>query len=544
MRTQGERIVPIVQKKTLQLAIRNIASHGDTDIFPFPSENHLLHDAPADLVEVLVQVDKEFEDSLSKIPVLTSKNLSAVGYSGFRYGTQIDPLWNAYLLALALTVAADLEAKRVPPSVVFSYRFAPDDLTGSLFDKNIGWHEFQTAAVTHAGTHSHVLRCDISDFYPRIYHHRLENCLKNGTTKSEAAKRIMSLVSAIAEGPSYGLPVGGPAARILSEILLNRVDRLLLSEGIKFCRFVDDYIIFAMDKESAHSALIKLSNLLLANEGLSLQKTKTRILSSAEFLATSEFIESTDDESDEEKTVRTFRRLRIHYDPYSPTAEEDYKKLADELKKFDIVGMLGRELAKSRIDEGITRRLISAVKHLDPPIQNEAALSVLKSIDLLYPIFPSVMLLCKSLIPSLDEPTKQKLYETLRKLISSDSYITQVPTNLAYALRVLVHDEADEVEFIFASVYKLTTSMLIKRDVILLMAYRNADYWISNCKTNFSTLTEWERRALLMSSYILGDEGEHWRKAVKKKLNIYDQIVLKWVADSKVKKGLGWRIPI
>lgn len=536
--------MPIVQKKTLKLAIKNIESHGDTDIFPFPSENHLLHDVPDDFIEVLAQVDKDYETSLAKIPVLTSKNLSAVGYSGFRYGTQIDPLWNAYLLALVLTVAAELETKRVPPTVVFSYRYAPDELTGSLFDKTIGWHEFQTTAIEHAANHSYVLRCDISDFYPRIYHHRLENALKNGTTKSEAAKRIMSLVSAIAEGPSYGLPVGGPAARILSEILLNRVDRLLLSEGIKFCRFVDDYIIFANDKERAHSALIKLSNLLLANEGLSLQKTKTRILSSAEFLATSEFTETTDEESEEEKTVRTFRRLRIHYDPYSPTAEEDYKKLAEELKKFDIVGMLGRELAKSRIDEGITRRLISAVKHLDPPVQNEAVLSMLKSIDLLYPIFPSVILLCKSTLPSLDALTKQKLYETLRKLISSDSYITQVPTNLAYAMRVLVHDDADEVEFIFASVYKATTSMLIKRDVILLMAYRGADYWISNCKTNFSTLTEWERRALLISSYILGDEGDHWRKAIKKKLSIYDQLVLNWVGGSKTKKALGWKIPI
>ena len=84
--------MPIVQKKTLTLAIKNIASHGDTDIFPFPSENHLLHDVPDDFVEVLAQVDKDFETSLSKIPVLTSKNLSAVGYSGFRYGTQIDPL--------------------------------------------------------------------------------------------------------------------------------------------------------------------------------------------------------------------------------------------------------------------------------------------------------------------------------------------------------------------------------------------------------------------------------------------------------------------
>lgn len=536
--------MPIVTKQNLELAVKNIANHGDTDIFPYPSENHLLFDSPDEFIKVLGEIDKKFSDYILSIPVLTSKNLAAVGYSGFRHGTQIDPLWNAYLLALTITIADDLEKKRAPKDVVFSYRFEPDKETGTLFSRSVGWHEFQTTAVERAKAGEYILRCDISDFYPRIYHHRLENSLKNGTSNTEVPKRIMALVSAIAEGPSYGLPVGGPSSRILSEILLNRVDRLLLSEGIKFCRFVDDYIIFAKDKEEAHSSLIKLSTFLLSNEGLSLQKTKTKILSSAEFLSTSEFTEANDEETEEEKIVRTFRRLRVHYDPYSPTADDDYKKLAEELKKFDIVGMLGRELAKSRIDEGITRRLIAAIKHLRPEVQDEATLSILRSLDLLYPIFPSVMLLCKHLLPNLSEPTRKALFKAIKDLIRSDSYITQVPTNLAFAARVLVHDPAEEVEMLFAAAFRKTQSTLIKRDLILLMAHRDADYWISNCKNNFSTLSEWEKRAILISSYILGDEGEHWRKAIKKKLNIYEQLVLKWTGSSKSKKGAAWRIPI
>jgi len=536
--------MPIINKKILELAVKNIATHGDTDIFPYPSENHLLHDSPDDFVKILIEIDKKFDEYLLSIPVLTSKNLSVVGYSGFRYGTQIDPLWNAYLLALTLAIAADLEKKRASNKIVFSYRFDPNKETGSLFNKSIGWHEFQNTAIENAKNSGYILRCDISDFYPRIYHHRLENSLKNGTSNSEVPRRIMALVSAIAEGPSYGLPVGGPSARILSETLLNRVDKLLLSEGINFCRFVDDYIIFSKNKEDAHSSLIKLSNFLLSNEGLSLQKTKTKILTSTEFLATSEFTEATEEDTEEEKTIRTFRRLRVHYDPYSPTADDDYKKLSEELKKFDIVGMLGRELAKSRIDEGITRRLISAVKHLSPELQSEAALSILKSLDLLYPIFPSVMLLCKNLLPNLGTGIQKILFDRIKELIQNDSYITQVPTNLAFALRVLVNDPSDEVETIFAAVFKRTSSILIKRDLILLMAYRGADYWISNCKNNFSTLTEWEKRAVLISSYILADEGNHWRRAIKNKLNIYDQLVLNWAGNSKSKKGAGWRIPI
>ena len=354
--------------------------------------------------------------------------------------------------------------------------------TSALFEKAIGWPQFQAAAKQRADAQAYVLRCDISDFYPRIYHHRLENALRRATDKADVVNRIRDLVSAIAAGPSYGLPVGGPAARLLSELLLNSVDRLIVAEGISFIRFVDDYLIFADSRERAHSALIRLNELLLTNEGLSLQKSKTRILTSAEFLATSDFSESPDGESPDDAQARTFRRLRIHYDPYSPSAAEDYEALAEELSKFDIVGMLGRELAKSRIDEGLTRRLVAAIKLLPAPAQNDAMRSMLDSLDLLYPIFPSVMQLCRSLLPNLNPEVQIALYAALRQMIASDSYITQVPAKLAFAIRVLAADKAEETELLFAALYRKTSSMMIRRDLIVLMAHRRADYWLSNCR--------------------------------------------------------------
>jgi hypothetical protein len=255
--------------------------------------------------------------------VWTEKELAAVGHSGFRQGTQVDPIWNAYFLSLVISIGEDIEKRRVGANSVFSYRFKPDHESGTLFDRAVGWQQFQMAAKASAKEHEFVLRCDISDFYSRIYHHRLENALIRATERGDIVRRVMKLVGAIAAGPSYGLPVGGPAARLLSELLLNGVDRLLITAGIKFIRFVDDYIIFADSREDAHSALIRLSQLLLSNEGLSLQKAKTRILSAGEFAATSEFADPPDGESPEDERARTFRRLRIHYDPYSPTAEED-----------------------------------------------------------------------------------------------------------------------------------------------------------------------------------------------------------------------------
>jgi len=536
--------MPIVSEASFQLAIKNIASHGDTDIFPFPLENHLFHDKPSEVCQVLQEVDKDFAGTMTRVPVLTAKELSAVGYSGFRLGAQLDPLWNAYLLALIIEIGQDIENRRVSSSIVFSYRYRPDPMSGTLFDRAVGWPQFQEAIRAEGKTHPFVLRCDISDFYPRIYHHRLENALSSATTKTDVSKRTMALLKEIAAGPSYGLPVGGPAARLLSELLLNRVDRLLVGRQIKFCRFVDDYVIFASTREDAQAALITLTQFLIINEGLSLQKSKTRVMSAAEFLATSDFAESPEGESPEDERARTFRKLRIHYDPYSPTAEIEYKALAAELSKFDIVGMLGRELDKSRIDEGLTRRLVSAVRHLPAPSQNDAVRSMIASFDLLYPVFPSVMQLCRALLPALDEPVREQLFAAIRSLIQKTSYITLVPANLSFALRVLSHDKSEETEVLLSGVFSSSRSMMIRRDVILMMAARRADHWVSDCKNIFPTANVWEKRALLVASYTLGDEGEHWRRPLKKEQSAFDQLLMAWTADSKAAKGASWSVPI
>ncbi|MBV6824499.1 RNA-directed DNA polymerase [Pseudomonas sp. PD9R] len=536
--------MPIITKKTLKLAVKNIAKFGDTDIFPYPIENHMFNDMEDGVVSVLEEIDKDFDAAVKSMPILTAKNLSVVGYSGFRWGTQIDPIWNAYLLALVMTIADEVESKRVASDIVFSYRFKPDELTGSLFDKEVGWQKFQRTAVSHAQSNAFALRCDISDFYPRIYHHRLENALKKATNNGVIIKRIMTILQSISDNVSYGLPVGGPAARILSELLLNRIDRLLISESITFCRFVDDFVIFAKNKEEAYTALISLSDLLLTNEGLSLQKTKTRIMTSKEFLSTSEFSSPEEHEGEGDTEERAFRRLRVYYDPYSQTAESDYEQLKAELSRFDIVGMLGRELSKSRIDEGLSRRLISALKHLKPAVQNDAIKSLINSLDLLYPIYPAVMLLCRGLTESLEPEVKQELFSKLRALISSKSYITQVPTNLAYTLRVLAADLSEETEILLSDLYKQPLNMMIKRDIILMMAHRGADHWISNCRKSYSTLTVWERRAMLISSYILEDEGKHWRDSVKHDLNDFDRLILNWAAESKQKSHPNWRVPV
>jgi len=46
--------------KALTAAVANIASHVDTDIFPFPFESHMFFDRPDETVTVLKQLHASY----------------------------------------------------------------------------------------------------------------------------------------------------------------------------------------------------------------------------------------------------------------------------------------------------------------------------------------------------------------------------------------------------------------------------------------------------------------------------------------------------
>lgn len=529
----------MLSDEVIRLSVANIARYGDTDVFPYPFETHIFHDSSEKVVELLKALDQDFDRWLAEYPPVYVKALSTAGYSGFRAPTQIDPFWNAYFLALTLALAPEIESARLPTTkqAIFSYRHKIDLENAALFDRELGWSQFQSRSLELAGKNKNVLACDISDFYPRIYHHRLENALKRATDQSDIVGRLMRLLSKLSDGVSYGLPIGGAASRILAEVLLNRIDRLLQTRGIVFCRFVDDFHLFADSQEESYDQLIFLSQALMDNEGMALQRTKTRIMGAEEFISSSRYAGETSVDSENELKAKRFMQIRLHYDPYSPTADEDWESLRGEVVEFDIVGMLGRELRKSRIDEGLTRHLVKSIRYLDKAVIQDTVLSLIDNLSTLYPLFPTVSIVILQLLDELDSEVKAHVFSKLRALFDVKSYIVQVPANMAYSVRVLSEDRSDETETTLGKLYLTQADMIIKRDVILAMAKRGADYWISDVRKRYATLSPWEKRALLVSSYILGDEGKHWRTKIKGALSPADLLVLNWAAERKQTHG-------
>ena len=550
-------------------AIRNVARFGDTDIFPFPIERHVFHDNEHIVLELLLRIHAEFyaqkdpsnkdniliDSYLDAYPPVNASALAQVGYAGFRWATQLDPIWDLYLLGLVVSLAERIESARIPINEhsVFSYRFLYSDSERTLFDTKSSWREFMTQSIERAKNHDFVVSCDIGDFYPRVYHHRIENALLQVAGDTDIPKRIDRLLIALNPGRvSYGLPIGGNAARILAESLLNSTDKLLRMNEVPFCRYVDDYHMFASTKEDAFRHLIFLSEKLLVNEGLSLQKSKTRIMSSAEFIQSAQFTLGIESEPEtrsitprgRDLEAARFMRLHIRFDPYSDDPEGDFERTKDAVDQFDVFGMLSDEIGKSRIHGSLVKHLLKAAKILPNDVLDDISSVLSDNLAHLAPVFPQVMLLFREIINRLSPERQSYIFKCLIDLIKSKSPVLQLELHKMYAIRVLQAKWTDETESTLVRLFNDgAESPLVRKEILLTMAKWGNHSWLSDVLKRFGTFNPWERRAAIVGSYRLRDEGRHWRSGRARTLDPFEVIVQKWAAE-KFKNNGGWDIPL
>lgn len=529
----------------LEQAVLNIAKLGDTDVLPLAPENHIFFDKAEAAKSALSAIESDFLEQLSVRSPINHQALAPLGYTGFRWVTQIDPLWNAYLLACAAQLAPSLEEARLPreAEIVYSHRFEPNSEDGSLFWRG-GYQAFLERGDSLAEQHDYVVTLDIADFYGRVYHHRIENELRYLDPDTHIPSHVTRLLQAFSNGNSYGLPVGGPAARIISEAVLNSTDQLLnsMSGSFSFIRYADDYRVFADSLNEAHRAIGMLSEKLLRNEGLSLQRSKTRILTRHDYLGSRPAAEP------RAGSAAKFLSLQLHFDPYSPTAEQDYEKLKDQLAEFDVLELLRNELDKGHVNTAVTRRLLAALKHLEEPTKSHAVASLLENVETLAPVFPYVMRATAQVFDDLADETRSMAVSKLTQMIRDGHHIARVETNLAYMLRVLSRDPSSETTRFLVHLWSGThshspgPSPLIQHDLLLILANRGARFALHDIKPSYHTSHAWVKRAFLMASYFLGDEGKHWRQGVSSSLDTFDLIVRDWMAG-RVQDD-GWRLPL
>jgi hypothetical protein len=269
---------------SLSAAVRHLARYGDTDIFPHLPELTFFAENETAVVSELTKLDLDTYTPLGAMEALAPK-----GKYTFRIAHQLPALDTLLFLASAIELGSAIESRRQPPGSrrAFSYRFHVDPNNGAVFAPNRtfkDWLHRQQKTIEGNKAIRQIISTDISDFYSRINFHRLENLLDEAAPGNGAARFIKKHVRVIRAKQSFGLPVGGSAARLLAELALVDTDQALKDRGFIATRFVDDFRIFLKADQSAHDALANLAEQLGINEGLSLNAAKTSIASRRDYL--------------------------------------------------------------------------------------------------------------------------------------------------------------------------------------------------------------------------------------------------------------------
>ncbi len=263
-----------------KLAIANVLKEGITDIFPEPFENGLLKNQEFQKAVKNVVVKAISVGSLESLQMFPIEHvlLPKTAALDFRRCALMQPLDTIKYLTLSILFAEEIERHRPSKArkIVFSYRYAPNK--GYLFALKYRITSFKKHVNDKAKqSRTKVLvSCDIANFYDRLNLHRLESILLSLALDKNQIKLLNQLLLFWSNRDSYGLPVGSNASRILAEASLLEVDDYLLSIGAVFCRFVDDYRLFAPDANTAHYWMTQLIE-RLSLEGLTINKSKTKI---------------------------------------------------------------------------------------------------------------------------------------------------------------------------------------------------------------------------------------------------------------------------
>jgi group II intron reverse transcriptase/maturase len=130
---------------------------------------------------------------------------------------------------------------------------------------------------------NHVVDIDLEKFFDRVNHDYLMNLLSEGIGDKRVLKLIHRYLKAgIMEGgvttvPTEGTPQGGPLSPVLSNILLDKLDKELEGRGHRFVRYADDICVYVKSERGAERVLNSVSSYIEKKLKLKVNRTKSRV---------------------------------------------------------------------------------------------------------------------------------------------------------------------------------------------------------------------------------------------------------------------------
>lgn len=505
-------------RDALDYALAHLASRGDTDIFPSAFEILAMVSARDEVLDWLEGEDLDTWATRQQRSCLTPK-----GASGFRVATQLDPVDAMLITALVYEAGEDFEGQRLQPDTVMSHRFAPTE-SGGLFDSAYSFERFRLRSLELAAEHKYVVITDISDFYYRLYLHPIENAM-GVATDSNRARAIKKLLYGWNDSISHGIPVGGAAMRLIAELAIDDVDQSLRSEGVTFCRYSDDYRLFANSEGAARRSLAHLADVLYRNHQLTLQAAKTEVLPAEEF--------SRRFDQGERDAVRhelmqgldgLLEELGIDsYDEPVDLEELDEDQLA-ALERLNLNEVVRQQATMSEsVDYALLRFALSSLGQFGSFDVRPDELE--DHLDVLAPVVPELVL---ALAASTDEDNREKVGEWLLG-VRDHVAIGHLPFNTAWLLHPFTLSAAWNCIDKMSDAFTSSADDFVRTQAILALGQGKASHWFKREKQNLGRYGAWERRAILAGASCLpGDEYGHWYRSIKSRLDALERFVVEW----------------
>lgn len=134
----------------------------------------------------------------------------------------------------------------------------------------------------------YVVDIDLSKFFDRVNHDRLIYLLSGHVDD----KRVLRLIGMILRSgimkdgdvmlSEKGTPQGSPLSPLLSNVVLDELDKELERRGLEFCRFADDCNIYVRSPKSAERVMSSISKFIEKKLKLKINRDKSKVAHSSE----------------------------------------------------------------------------------------------------------------------------------------------------------------------------------------------------------------------------------------------------------------------
>ncbi len=128
-----------------------------------------------------------------------------------------------------------------------------------------------------------VIELDLEKFFDKVNHDKLMGLLAKKLTDKRTLKLIRSYLTSgimtdgVVSPRTEGTPQGSPLSPLLSNIVLNELDKELQARGHRFVRYADDCSIYVKSEKSAHRVMETITGYIESKLKLKVNGEKSKV---------------------------------------------------------------------------------------------------------------------------------------------------------------------------------------------------------------------------------------------------------------------------